>query len=115
MLAGLAVVGCSSGDDGDLNGGASGNGSTSYLAVNLVSSDVTRAQQGYEDGDENENKVTSVRFYFFNGAGGAANVKLTTTGSYVNYYDWTPGSTDQSDDTNTGDDVESNPATKCLR
>lgn len=108
MLAGLAVVGCSSGDDGDLNGGTSGNGSTSYLAVNLVSSDVTRAQQGYEDGDENENKVTNVRFYFFNGAGGAANVKLTTTGSYVNYYDWTPGSTDQSDDTNTGDDVESN-------
>lgn len=108
MLAGLAVVGCSSGDDGDLNGGASGNGSTSYLAVNLVSSDATRAQQGYEDGDENENKVASVRFYFFNGAGGAANVKLTTTGSYVNYYDWTPASGDQSDDTNTGDDVESN-------
>ena len=108
MLAGLAVVGCTSGDDGDLNGGTSGNGSTSYLAVNLVSSDVTRAQQGYEDGDENENKVTSVRFYFFNGAGGAANVKLTAAGSYVNYYDWTPGGADQTDDTNNSDDVESN-------
>ena len=108
MLAGLAVVGCSSGDDGDLNGGASGNGSTSYLAVNLASADVTRAQQGYEDGVGAENKVTNVRFYFFNGVGGAANVKLTTTGSYVNYYDWTPASGDQSDDTNTGDDVESN-------
>lgn len=80
MLAGLAVVGCSSGDDGDLNGGASGNGSTSYLAVNLVSSDVTRAQQGYEDGDENENKVTSVRFYFFNGAGGSGQRQADNNG-----------------------------------
>ena len=50
----------------------------------------TRAANGYEDGTGDENKVTSVRFYFFNGVGGAVNVKLQGT-SYVNYYDWTSG------------------------
>ena len=107
MLAGLAFVGCTSGDDVDPNGEGSGDGSTSYLAVNLVSSDLTRAGDGYEDGSDIENNVTKVRFYFFNSVGGAANVKLKGS-SYVNYYDWTPASGDQSDDANGGDDVESN-------
>ena len=88
MLAGLAFVGCTSRDDVDPNGGGSGDGSTRYLAVNLVSSDLTRAAaSGYEDGSKEENKVTSVRFYFFNAAGGAASVKLKD-GNYVNFYDW---------------------------
>ena len=88
MLVGLAFVGCTSRDDVDPNGGGSGDGSTRYLAVNLVSSDLTRAAaSGYEDGSQEENKVTSVRFYFFNAAGGAASVKLKD-GNYVNFYDW---------------------------
>lgn len=88
MLAGVAFVGCTSGDDVDPNGGGTGDGTTSYLAVNLISSDRTRAAiDGFEDGDPKENKVTSVRFYFFDAAGGSASVKLKN-GEYVNFYDW---------------------------
>lgn len=98
ILAGLTLIGCSSEND-VLTGGDTDpvNKGTSYMAVNLVSSDVmgTRAENGYEDGTEDENKVTSVRFYFFNGAGGAVNVKYKNDGGYVNYYDWTPGEKDQ--------------------
>lgn len=110
ILAGLTLIGCSSEND-VLTGGDTDpvNKSTSYMAVNLMSSDVmgTRALAGYEDGASEENKVTSVRFYFFNGAGGAVNVKYQTNGSYVNYYDWTPGATDQENGTTDGDDIES--------
>lgn len=109
VLVSLFLAGCSQ-EEIAPNGEDNGNGeaNTSYMAVNLVSSDVmgTRAAQGYEDGSEAENHVTKVRFYFFNGVGGAVNVKLQG-GSYVNYYDWTPGGGDQSDGTNTGDDIES--------
>lgn len=109
VLVSLFLAGCSQ-EEIAPNGEDNGNGeaNTSYMAVNLVSSDVmgTRAAQGYEDGSEAENHVTKVRFYFFNGVGGAVNVKLQN-GSYVNYYDWTPGDEDQSDGTNTGDDIES--------
>lgn len=110
ILAGLTLIGCSSEND-VLTGGDTDpvNKSTSYMAVNLMSSDVmgTRALAGYEDGASEENKVTSVRFYFFNGAGGAVNVKYQTNGSYVNYYDWTPGDTNQESGTVNGDDIES--------
>lgn len=110
ILAGLTLIGCSSEND-VLTGGDTDpvNKSTSYMAVNLMSSDVmgTRALAGYEDGVSEENKVTSVRFYFFNGAGGAVNVKYQTNGSYVNYYDWTPGDTNQESGTVDGDDIES--------
>lgn len=109
VLVSLFLAGCSQ-EEIAPNGEDNGNGeaNTSYMAVNLVSSDVmgTRAAQGYEDGSEAENHVTKVRFYFFNGVGGAVNVKLQN-GSYVNYYDWTPGDEDQLDGTNTGDDIES--------
>lgn len=115
-LAFMLMAGCSR-EGISPDGGDDGEATTSYLAVNLVSSDVmgTRAAQGYEDGSDVENHVTKVRFYFFNGVGGAVNVKLQN-GSYVNYYDWTPNTSnpdstpedpDQSDGTNTGDDIES--------
>ena len=109
VLASLFLAGCSQ-EEVAPNGEDNGNGEakTSYLAVNMVSSDATgtRAASGYEDGEEFENNVTSVRFYFFNGVGGAVNVKLLN-GSYVNYYDWTPGTGDQSNGTNNNDDIES--------
>lgn len=109
VLASLFLAGCSQKEiapNGEDNG--TGEANTSYMAVNLVSSDVTgtRAATGYEDGSETENEVTKVRFYFFNGVGGAVNVKFQN-GSYVNYYDWTPGDGDQSDGTNDKDDIES--------
>lgn len=106
MLASLFMAGCSQ-EEIASGGEDNGEANTSYMAVNLVSSDVagTRAAAGYEDGSDVENHVTKVRFYFFNGVGGAVNVKLQKNGSYVNYYDWTPNT--QSDGTNPGDDIES--------
>ena len=109
VLASLFLAGCSQEEivpNGEDNG--TGEANTNNMVVNLMPSDVTgtRAANGYEDGTGDENKVTSVRFYFFNGVGGAVNVKLQGT-SYVNYYDWTSGDGDQSNDTNDGDDIES--------
>lgn len=91
VLASLFLAGCSQ-EEFAPNGENDGNGeaTTSYMAVNLVSSDVlgTRVTgNGYEDGETHENEVSKVRFYFFNGVGGTANVK-TTANDAVNYYDW---------------------------
>ena len=97
MLAVLFMAGCSQEEitpDGEDNG--NGEANTSYMAVNLMSSDVTgtRAAAGYEDGSEAENDVEKVRFYFFTANGAVANVKLLN-GSYVNFYDWEPTDADQ--------------------
>ena len=76
----LVVASCSSSDDtgGDAQ---TGNGTTSYLAVNLKTvgnaptgnarqTRYTDSQNGtYEDGVGVENKIKSVRFYFFNADG----------------------------------------------
>ena len=77
----LVVASCSSSDDtgGDAQ---TGNGTTSYLAVNLKTvgnaptgnarqtRSYTDTQNGtYEDGVGVENKIKSVRFYFFNADG----------------------------------------------
>lgn len=109
VLASLLFVGCSQ-DEIAPNEEDVGNGeaNTSYISVNLMSSDITgtRAQSGYEDGSEVENSVEKVRFYFFNSTGGAVNVKLLN-GSYVNYYDWEPQEGDQTDGTDENDDIES--------
>ena len=68
----MTVVSCSSSDD-ITGGNASGNaeGTTSYIAVNLNSvgnAPTSRAyNQGggtYDDGAENENTISKVRFYF---------------------------------------------------
>lgn len=91
VLASMLMAGCSH-DGISPDGGDNGETRTSYLAVNLVSSDAggTRATgDGYEDGTEAENKVTKVRFYFFDGLGGISNVKNNGV-SYVNYFDWEP-------------------------
>lgn len=108
VLASLFIVGCSQDEiapnEEDVDNGVA---DISYMAVNLMSSDVagTRAASGYEDGDEAENDVEKVRFYFFTENGAIANVKLLN-GNYVNFYDWTPGQGDQKDDKDT-DDTES--------
>ena len=78
----LTVASCSS---SDVTGGdaQTGNGTTSYLAVNLKTvgnaptgnarqtrSSYTDSKNGtYEDGDEEESTIQSVRFYFFNADG----------------------------------------------
>ena len=94
VLASLFLVGCSQKEivpGGEDNGKGSGS---SFINVNLVSyGNGTRAISPYEDGTDEENKVTKVRFYFFTETGGPANVKLNGS-AYVNYYDWTPGKDD---------------------
>lgn len=94
MLASLLMTGCSQDEGGPgEEGGNNDNGetTTSYMAVNLMSPDNAAsratAADGYEDGSIDENTVNNVRFYFFDGAGGAAYVKLNGS-DYVNYYDW---------------------------
>lgn len=108
LLAALAITGCSSEDNtpGGFNEDDN-NTTTSYMSVNLVNSDASdlsgaRAAAGYVDGTPAESRVSSVRFYFFNGLGGAVNVKHTNSG-YVNYYDWTPEDKNPVSD---NDDVE---------
>ena len=74
----LTVASCSSSDD-MTGGNGSGNaeGTTSYIAINLNSvgnAPTSRASydQGggkYDDGEANENKITTVRFYFYNADG----------------------------------------------
>lgn len=108
MLASLFFAGCSQ-EEIAPGGEDNGEANTSYMAVNLVSSDVsgTRAAAGYEDGEGFENKVKSVRFYFFTANGAAANVKLSSSG-FVNYYDWEPGEGEQTQGPdNDADDIES--------
>lgn len=73
----MTVVSCSSSDDitgGNGNGNA--EGTTSYIAINLNSvgnAPTSRAyKQGegtYDDGETDENKITKVRFYFYNANG----------------------------------------------
>lgn len=90
LLASLLVMtGCS---QENIPGGDDGveDAQTSYLAVNLVSSDATGTRadgNGFEDGSAKENTVNKVRFYFFNGGGGTVDVRYTASG-YVNFYDW---------------------------
>ena len=95
----LTVVSCSS---DDVTGGdaQTGNGTTSYLAVNLKTvgnaptgnarqtrAPYTDSQNGmYEDGVEVENKITGVRFYFFN-ADGTPYILNNVNSSKVNYID----------------------------
>lgn len=103
MLTSLFFAGCSQ-DEIAPNGEDNGNGEarTSYMAVNLVSSgNSTRVAEGYEDGTSEENKVSKVRFYFFNGSGSAVPVKLNGT-QRVNYYDWTPPKDSQEEDKGSG-------------
>lgn len=92
VLASLFLAGCSQEDiapDEEANG--NGEATTGYMAVNLVSSDATRSRAtggNFLDGSDTENKVDKVRFYFFNGGGGSADVKIMPNGKYVNYLDW---------------------------
>lgn len=94
----LTVVSCSS---DDVTGGdaQTGNGTTSYLAVNLKTvgnaptgnARQTRADSPkgtYEDGEGVENTITGVRFYFFN-ADGTPYI-LNNVNGKGNYIDKTP-------------------------
>ena len=92
FAAAMLLTGCSQDEVTPPDNGDNGELDTHYMSVNLISSDApgSRATTGdYVTGSESENKVNSVRFYFFTDNGVAADVKKTENG-YVNYYDWTP-------------------------
>lgn len=98
----MTVVSCSSSDD-ITGGNGSGNaeGTTSYIAINLNSvgnAPTSRAyNQGegtYDDGENKENNITKVRFYFYNADG--TSYTLQTAGENgekgsKNYIDYTVG------------------------
>lgn len=110
MVAGLAFVGCSS--EEDIAPGNNGELSEpQFLTVNLVTNPTngTRATRAggdqhtgnpsgaiYEEGLEAENKVTKVRFYFFDADGNAAKVKRNGSG-WVNYLEWENNVTEEED------------------
>lgn len=94
--AALMMSACSSDDPS--NGGSTGVNDPQYLAVNIVNVGATpsRASGDYEPGSADENKISKVRFYFFNGDGSPYLIKApgadgVTGAENVNWLEATPG------------------------
>lgn len=93
----LMMSACSSDDPS--NGGSTGVNEPQYLSVNIVNVGATpsrAASEEYENGSADENKISKVRFYFFNGDGTPYLIKAPgadgVTGSgTVNWLEATPG------------------------
>ena len=81
-LAAIAFSACTSEEVAE-NNSSTGEGTTSYVAVNInsVGTSGSRADGDYADGSANENKINAVRFYFFTENGDAYN--MTNGQSYV--------------------------------
>ncbi len=112
-FAALAFAACS---NPDMNGNDapvhSGEIETSYIAINLSASDITRAQDGgFADGEAAERAVHHADFFFFDGDGNAFNVTgnpATQPGGGINHLQvseitFTP-------DANNGDDISDSSA-----
>lgn len=86
MAAGLAFVGCSSEEDITSSIDNGNNGKPQFLTVSVnATSALTRAtisDKDYEEGVDNENEVTKVRFYFFDADNNAAKVKGENGATY---------------------------------
>lgn len=102
--AALMMSACSS-DDAS-NGGSTGVNDPQYLSVNIVNVGATpsRASEDYVNGTDDENKISKVRYYFFNGDGTPYLIKAPgadgVTGSgTVNWLEATPGYDDTTSDT----------------
>lgn len=68
--AALMMSACSSDDAGNEGGNLGAAGDPQYLAVNIVNVGTTPTRaEDYVDGETYENKISKVRFYFFNGDG----------------------------------------------
>lgn len=95
----LGVASCSSSDDiTGGNGGENAEGSTSYIAINLNSvgnAPTSRAySQGegkYDDGENKENNITKVRFYFYNADGTSYTLQTAGEKGSKNYIDYNVG------------------------
>lgn len=77
-LAAFAFSACTSEEVAE-NNPTTGEGTTSYVAVNInsVGTSGSRADGDYADGSDNENKINAVRFYFFTENGEAYNMGTT--------------------------------------
>lgn len=77
-LAAFAFSACTSEEVAE-NNPTTGEGTTSYVAVNInsVGTSGSRADGDYADGSDNENKINAVRFYFFTENGDAYNMGTT--------------------------------------
>ena len=77
-LAAIAFSACTSEEVAE-NNPTTGEGTTSYVAVNInsVGTSGSRADAEYADGSANENKINAVRFYFFTENGDAYNMGQT--------------------------------------
>lgn len=102
--AALMMSACSS-DDAN-NGGSTGVNDPRYLSVNIVNVGATpsRASEDYVNGTDDENKISKVRYYFFNGDGTPYLIKAPgadgVTGSgTVNWLEATSGYDDTTSDT----------------
>lgn len=81
-LAAFAFSACTSEEVAE-NNPSTGEGTTSYVAVNInsVGTSGSRADGDYADGSDNENKINAIRFYFFTAKGDA--YKMKNGQSYV--------------------------------
>lgn len=94
-LACAALMMTACGSDNDIEGGATKpGGDAQYLAVNIVNVGTTPTGRGsstdpnYADGTTEENKISKVRFYFFNSDGSPytlVGTEETTTKTNVNW------------------------------
>ena len=89
FLACVGMASCSDSDNLVEGGGQGGAGgiNAAYLAVNInnVGTPGSRADGDFEDGDDNESKVSKIRFYFFESDGSICRVDGNN-----NYKDFTP-------------------------
>ena len=94
-LACAALMMSACGSDNDIEGGATNpGGDAQYLAVNIVNVGTTPTRAGvYENGTDAENKISTVRFYFFHDDGSPYKLVATTettTGTDVNWLEQKP-------------------------
>lgn len=90
MFAALLFAGCSNEDGLTPDKGNENNGEPKFLTVSISATggSLTRALDGtYEEGEQNENEVQKVRFYFFDQNGNAAKVKGENGDSYLDVTD----------------------------
>lgn len=92
--AAIMMCACSSDDPGDGKGNPNVAGEAQYLAVNIVNVGVapTRApiEGKYENGTDEESKISNVRFYFFR-SDDTPYILAGTTEPNVNYLEVKPG------------------------
>ena len=100
-LVGMLMASCASEEPGIKGNGTPGEGSNSYLTINIqqTSGFGTRADgdnviddETYRNGTQSEQQVNSIRFFFFDGAGEGAPVSILSQDgdniTYCSYIDW---------------------------